>query len=55
MSTGSFKNNITYKLLFAYESYYIYMYKQDLALNNPQGLICYKTQPNQIITFNIYV
>ena len=21
------------------------MYKQDLALNNPQGLICYKTQP----------
>ena len=25
------------------------MYKQDLALNNPQGLICHKTQPNQII------
>ena len=21
------------------------MYKQDLALNNPQGLICLKTQP----------
>ena len=23
------------------------MYKQDLALNNPQGLICHKTQSNQ--------
>ena len=29
---------------------YIYltdMYKQDLALNNLQWLICHKTQPNQ--------
>ena len=25
------------------------MYKQDLALNNLQGLICHKTQPNQTI------
>ena len=24
------------------------MYKQDLELNNSQGLICHKTQPNQI-------
>ena len=24
------------------------MYKQDLALNNSQGLIYYKTKPNQI-------
>ena len=23
--------------------------KEDLALNYPQGLICFKTQPNQII------
>ena len=23
------------------------MYKEDLALNNLQGLICHKTQPNQ--------
>ena len=23
------------------------MYKEDLALNNQQWLICYKTQPNQ--------
>ena len=27
----------------------MYMYKEDLALNNLQWLICYKTQPNQII------
>ena len=25
------------------------MYKEDLALNNLQGLICHKTQPNQTI------
>ena len=27
----------------------LYMYKEDLALNNLQRLICHKTQPNQII------
>ena len=27
----------------------IYMFKEDLALNNLQWLICRKTQPNQII------
>ena len=33
----------------------IYMYKDDLALNNLQWLICHKTKPNQIIyIFNIY-
>ena len=25
------------------------MYKKDLALNDPQWLICHKTKPNQII------
>ena len=30
------------------------MYKEDLALNNPEWFICHKTQLNQII-FNIYV
>ena len=25
------------------------MYKEDLALNNLQRLICHKTQPNQIL------
>ena len=29
------------------------MYKEDLALNNPQWLICHKTQPNQTNLFNI--
>ena len=31
-----------------YKSYIhlIYIYKKDLVLNNLQGLICYKTQPN---------
>ena len=30
------------------------MYKEDLALNNLQWLICHKSQPNQIIyIFNI--
>ena len=29
--------------------YSIYMYKEDLALNNLQWLICHKTKPNQII------
>ena len=27
------------------------MYKEDLALNNPQWLICYTTQPNQTNPF----
>ena len=45
MSFGSFRNDVIYKL-FTYKSYIfsIYMYKQDLALNSPQGLICHKTQ-----------
>ena len=25
------------------------MYKENLALNNPQWLICHKTQPNQTV------
>ena len=27
--------------------YLIYMYKENLALNNQRWLICHKTQPNQ--------
>ena len=27
--------------------YLIYMYEQDMALNNLQWLICHKTEPNQ--------
>ena len=53
MSSNSSKNDITYEL-FIYKSYviyiyiYIYIYKEDLVLNNQQGLIYYKTQSNQI-------
>ena len=39
---------LTYKL-FIYKSYMLDMYKEDLALNNLQWLICHKTQPNQIL------
>ena len=43
MSPGSFKNIIhNTSLLIIYE---IHMYKEDLTLNNLQGLICHKTQP----------
>ena len=47
MSLGSFKNVINKMCLQII--YLIYMYKEDLALNNLQWLICHKTQPNQII------
>ena len=30
------------------------MYKENLALNTLQCLICHKTQPNQIITIFMY-
>ena len=32
-----------------------HMYKEDLAFNNLQWLICHKTQPNQIIYIYIYI
>ena len=35
--------------------YLIYMYKEDLALNNLQWLIYGKTQPNKIIYIYIYI
>ena len=37
MGSGSFKNKVIYKL---FTDIYIYIY------NNPQGLICHKTQSN---------
>ena len=45
MSPGSFKN-VFYKIYLKI-IYLIYMYKQDLALNNQQRLICYKSLSNQ--------
>ena len=35
--------------VFTNHIYLIYMYEEDLALNNQQWLICHKTQPNQIV------
>ena len=46
-SSGSFKNVMNKMSLQI--KYLIYMYKEDLALNKLQWLICHKTQPNQII------
>ena len=45
MSLGLFKN----VNMFINHIYLIFMYKEDLALNNLQWLICHKTQPNQIM------
>ena len=49
MSSGSFKNVIYKMCLQIIYIYVICMYKEDLALNNLQWLICHKTQtkPNQ--------
>ena len=51
MSLGLFKN-VTNKMfrnhLF---DIYIYMYKNDLALNNLQWLICHKTKPRIIVSY----
>ena len=43
MSSGLFIN-VTNKM---FTNHLICMYKEDLALNNRQWLICHKTQPNQ--------
>ena len=32
----------------------MYMYKEDLALNNPQLLICHKTHQTKSYIFNTY-
>ena len=49
MSSELFKNNIynqhIHLQITNYIYIYIYIYKQDLALNNSQGLICHKMQP----------
>ena len=49
MSSNSFQKR--YQQTSRLENYiYIYIYKQDLVLNDPQILICYKTQQNRQIT-----
>ena len=50
--SGSFNNvieKLCLKITYIQHIYSIYMYKEDLALNNLQWLICYETQPNQIL------
>ena len=45
MSSGLFKMlpaNYSFKII------YIYIYKQDLTLNNLQGLVYHKNQPNNL-------
>ena len=56
MNPGSFKNVIN-KMCFKNHIYFIDMYKQVLALNNLQWLICHKTKPNQTksFIFSIYL
>ena len=44
MNSGSFKRVIYKMCLQITYIYLIYMYKEDLALNNLQWLICHKTQ-----------
>ena len=46
MGFGLFNNAINKKCLQI--MYFIYMYKEDLVLNNLQWLFCYKTIPNEI-------
>ena len=46
MSLGSFKNVIK-KCVYRSYIFNMHAYKQDLALNNQQWLICHKNQPNQ--------
>ena len=36
---------IIYIYIYVYICMHVRIYKQDLALNNLQGLICHKTQP----------
>ena len=51
-SSGSFKN-VIYKI--TNHMYVIYMYEEDLTLNNLQWLICNKTWPSQSIkTFALF-
>ena len=40
--------------MFINHIYLIYMYKQDLALDHQQWLICYKPQPTKLETLHIH-
>ena len=56
MSLGSFKD-VIYKICLEI-IYLISMYKKDLALNDPQGLICHQTNLSVYVLYikvNIYI
>ena len=42
VSSGSFKNNVTYHLF----TNHIYLYEQDLALNNLEGFMYHQNKTN---------
>ena len=46
LTTHARTHTHTHTHIHIYIYIYIYIYEQDLVLNNPQGLICPKTQPN---------
>ena len=52
MSSGFLKN---VSKIFTNHIYLVDVYKKDLALNNRQWLICYKTKPNQTKPNHIYL
>ena len=52
--SGSFKNNVNFKL-FVYKSYIFNRYKQDVASNSLQGLICHKTQETTPLNLNFEI
>ena len=55
MSFDSFKRVISKMCLqIILQIYLIYMYKEDLALNNLQWLICNKTKPNQSLSVSVF-
>ena len=48
MNSNSFKNSVTYKFFINISYIFnIYLYKQNLILNDWKEMICHKTQPNQ--------
>ena len=52
-SSGAFKdfmNKVYLQII-----YLIYTYKEDLALNNLQQMICHKTNQTKSYVFNIYI
>ena len=54
-SSGAVVKNVINKMcLLIIYIYIVYMYKEDLALNNLQWLICHKTKLNQMFFSIVY-